>query len=67
MRFFYAVLFLFVALLATFSPNLRGMGSESSGTAASLFGFRDATEETKLESRFLAVPDPKLARNICAS
>ncbi len=62
MRFFYAVLFLFVALLATFSPNLRGMGSESSGTAASLFGFRDATEETKLESRFLAVPDPKLAR-----
>ncbi len=62
MRFLYAIFFIFVIVLATFSPNLRGMGSEPSGTAAPLFGFRDSAEETKLESRFLAVPDPKLAR-----
>jgi N-acetylated-alpha-linked acidic dipeptidase len=33
-------------------------GSKSDGT---LFGFRDASQEFKAETRFLAVPDPKLA------
>ena len=33
-------------------------GSKSDGT---LFGFRDASQELKAETRFLAVPDPKLA------
>ncbi len=33
----------------------------SSGSTPSIFGFRDATAETATESRFLAVPDPKLA------
>jgi N-acetylated-alpha-linked acidic dipeptidase len=33
----------------------------SSGTPQSIFGFRDAAAESAIESRFLAVPDPKLA------
>ena len=33
-------------------------GSKSDGT---LFGFRDASQEFRAETRFLAVPDPKLA------
>ena len=33
-------------------------GSKSNGT---LFGFRDASQEFRAETRFLAVPDPKLA------
>ena len=62
MRFIYAALFLFflTASLATFSPSVNG--SETASVAAPLFGFRDSAEEAKLESRFLAVPDPKLAR-----
>jgi N-acetylated-alpha-linked acidic dipeptidase len=35
-------------------------GSKSDGT---LFGFRDASQELKTETRFLAVPDPKLAED----
>ena len=35
-------------------------GSKSDGT---LFGFRDASQELKAETRFLAVPDPKLAED----
>jgi N-acetylated-alpha-linked acidic dipeptidase len=33
----------------------------SAVSSPSIFGFRDATAETATESRFLAVPDPKLA------
>ena len=33
-------------------------GSKTDGT---LFGFRDASQELKVETQFLAVPDPKLA------
>jgi N-acetylated-alpha-linked acidic dipeptidase len=35
-------------------------GSKSDGI---LFGFRDASQELKAETRFLAVPDPKLAED----
>jgi N-acetylated-alpha-linked acidic dipeptidase len=35
-------------------------GSKSDGV---LFGFRDSAEELKAETRFLAVPDPKLAED----
>ena len=35
------------------------MGAPKS--AAAIFGFRDAAAETAQESKFLAVPDPKLA------
>jgi N-acetylated-alpha-linked acidic dipeptidase len=35
-------------------------GGKSDGT---LFGFRDASQELKAETRFLAVPDPKLAED----
>ena len=62
MRFLFAVIFLSAVLLATISPNLRGMDPEPSGANSSIFGFDDSAEESKIESRFLAVPDPKLAR-----
>src|SRR6476660_175361 len=35
-------------------------GSKADGV---LFGFRDASQELKAETRFLAVPDPKLAED----
>jgi N-acetylated-alpha-linked acidic dipeptidase len=41
-------------------PRVSGHAPESS-TSQAIFGFRDAAAETALESRFLAVPDPKLA------
>jgi N-acetylated-alpha-linked acidic dipeptidase len=34
---------------------------ESSSPAQPIFGFRDSSAESAIESRFLAVPDPKLA------
>jgi N-acetylated-alpha-linked acidic dipeptidase len=42
------------------SPKASGDASSSPSTP-SIFGFRDATAETATETRFLAVPDPKLA------
>ena len=42
------------------SPTASGNASSSSATSA-IFGFRDAASETATESRFLAVPDAKLA------
>src|SRR5438270_1729110 len=44
--------------------NVKGTNSlppESNHDNSSLFGFREASDELKAESRFLAVPDPKLA------
>ena len=46
-------------LLLGVSPTQTAQGSPKSST--SIFGFRNAAAETELESRFLAVPDPKLA------
>jgi N-acetylated-alpha-linked acidic dipeptidase len=50
------------ASLLLFAPvSTSGSGPAGSQTPSSLFGFRDPAAETALESRFLAVPDPKLA------
>jgi N-acetylated-alpha-linked acidic dipeptidase len=38
-----------------------GKGPSAKAATSSLFGFRDAAAEFAIESRFLAVPDPKLA------
>jgi N-acetylated-alpha-linked acidic dipeptidase len=51
---------LFVSLLLLSLPHVQ----TAQGTAqpsAPIFGFRDASVETATETRFLAVPDPKLA------
>ena len=46
--------------------HLSGAGSpvpDGSKADGVLFGFRDASQELKAETRFLAVPDPKLAED----
>ena len=51
---------LFICLLLLSLPHVQ----TAQGTAqpsAPIFGFRDASVETATETRFLAVPDPKLA------
>jgi hypothetical protein len=55
---FILTFFLFAAVTSN-----RGESSASSraGSSAPILGFRDSAAESVLESRFLAVPDPKLA------
>ena len=47
--------------LLFFNVNGTGSAPESNHDNSSLFGFRDASAELKVESRFLAIPDPKRA------
>ncbi|MFI5071998.1 MAG: M28 family metallopeptidase [Terriglobales bacterium] len=58
--------FLCIALLtlisiANSSPKVVGNASDSPVTSQSIFGFRNSADEAAVESRFLAVPDAKLA------
>src|SRR5690349_656330 len=51
------------ACLLTLSAGLLVVsGTSQNTTPAELTGFVHSNEETALESKFLAVPDPKLAR-----
>jgi N-acetylated-alpha-linked acidic dipeptidase len=59
MRFLSIPLFAFIVLFITLSSNVRG---NSSDPAEPIFGFRDPAPEASIEKRFLAVPDPKLAK-----
>jgi len=52
-------IFLFAFLDATPANKLPADKNPSKSDA--IFGFRDAAAENSAESRFLAVPDPKLA------
>ena len=54
-------LFACIVLLTTFSPDLSGDSPAPSNAEQSIFGFQDSLKERAVESRFLAVPDPKLA------
>ena len=60
MRFVFALLLSSVVLLS-FSPTVSGREPAAPAVTQSIFGFRDAAAENATESRFLAVPDPKLA------
>jgi N-acetylated-alpha-linked acidic dipeptidase len=51
----------FAIFLSGASSNTTTGGDPSSGTSQAIFGFRDAAAESTVETRFLAVPDPKLA------
>jgi N-acetylated-alpha-linked acidic dipeptidase len=54
--------FLSSAILFSSVPaNVRGNAPTPMSGAQTIFGFRDATAESAIESRFLAVPDAKLA------
>jgi N-acetylated-alpha-linked acidic dipeptidase len=58
-RVFFPATLVLVILLAFFSIRVRGNISPP----PSIFGFLDATAEVATESRFLAVPDAKLAED----
>ena len=61
MKLFALVLLCSIVLLAFISPTVSGHGSGPTSRSPAIFGFRDATSENAAETRFLAVPDPKLA------
>ena len=50
-----------ILFLAASPRSASGRAPASSSSSPSIFGFRDAAAESAIESRFLAVPDPKLA------
>src|ERR1700678_3325201 len=50
-----------IFLFSSFRLAGGGHAPESSSPAQPIFGFRDSSAESAIESRFLAVPDPKLA------
>jgi N-acetylated-alpha-linked acidic dipeptidase len=50
-----------LAITILFSPFPSVNGATDSQVQGPIFGFRDSTAETAAESRFMAVPDPKLA------
>ncbi len=51
---------LFSVLLFSGPATVAG-GNAPASSSSTIFGFRDATAESAVESRFLAVPDPRLA------
>src|SRR5580698_6386286 len=61
MRFLTATLLSSVVLLCCLSISVSGHGPESFDTTQPIFGFRDPVAENATETRFIAVPDPKLA------
>jgi N-acetylated-alpha-linked acidic dipeptidase len=60
MKHLFAAVFGCAVLFLSLSSNFSG-ASGSTVAAQPIFGFRDSAAETSIESRFLAVPDPKLA------
>src|SRR5271154_2539844 len=52
---------LFSCFLLLSIPQTQTVQGAASTASATIFGFRDAAAETAQESKFLAVPDPKLA------
>jgi len=65
MKFISAAVLPFIFFSILFLANVSGTSQSAipakDANTAPLFGFRNSAEETALESRFLAVPDPKLA------
>jgi|HubBroStandDraft_4_1064222.scaffolds.fasta_scaffold01675_8 N-acetylated-alpha-linked acidic dipeptidase len=56
----FSTVFLFFALILSGSST-RADGNSPASSSPVIFGFRDATAEQATESRFLAVPDSRLA------
>ena len=61
MRFLLAALLSLVILLSILSITVSGRAPEKGPIPPAIFGFRNTSAETAAETRFLAVPDPKLA------
>jgi N-acetylated-alpha-linked acidic dipeptidase len=62
MRLLSATLLATVVILSSFPITVSGT-APASASAQPIFGFRDAAAENANETRFLAVPDPKLAED----
>jgi N-acetylated-alpha-linked acidic dipeptidase len=62
MRFFFSVLLASAVLFSPVVTEGSGATPDSATKPGPIFGFRDATAESSVESRFLAIPDAKLAR-----
>ena len=60
MKFLSATLLACTVFFFSFSPKVGGAAAESTPSPP-IFGFRDSAAESFIESRFLAVPDAKLA------
>jgi N-acetylated-alpha-linked acidic dipeptidase len=60
MKQLFAAVFGCAVLFLSLSPNFSG-ASGATVEARPIFGFRDSAAENSIESRFLAVPDPKMA------
>jgi N-acetylated-alpha-linked acidic dipeptidase len=61
MKFVSRTLLVCIVFLAFFSANVGVAAPDSAASAQPIFGFRDSAAENSVESRFLAVPDAKLA------
>lgn len=61
MKFLSATLLVSAIFLSSLATKVNGTTPDSL-QGQPIFGFRNAATETSLERRFLAVPDPKLAR-----
>ena len=61
MRIFSAVFLSLAILLSSSAPTISANAQSPSASGSPIPGFRDSAVESAVESRFLAVPDPKLA------
>jgi N-acetylated-alpha-linked acidic dipeptidase len=61
LKIFPVLMLSFFVLAAVTTDRGESSAASKAAPSRSIFGFRDSTAETVLESRFLAVPDPKLA------
>src|ERR1700736_2950609 len=63
MKFISAAALPFIFFSFLFFSHVSGTSAVSAkdATAAPIFGFRNSSDEIALESRFMVVPDPKLA------
>ena len=61
MKFLSATLLGCIILFSSLAADVGGNTPGTLTPAAPIFGFRDSASESAIESRFLVVPDPKLA------
>jgi N-acetylated-alpha-linked acidic dipeptidase len=61
MRVISIIILVFILLIPHIGGSSQSATSANDRSPAAFFGFRDSTQEAAMESRFLAVPDPKLA------
>ncbi|HEY6768928.1 MAG TPA: M28 family metallopeptidase [Candidatus Sulfotelmatobacter sp.] len=61
MKLFSAAILSSAILFSTLPADVAGHAAASANPVQPIFGFRDSPAESAIESKFLAVPDPKLA------